>query len=125
LSLDWATQLARYSSGDYQASVFSFSARLDPSLMFSVLIGDRAVDPRKVWNSPAALTLLRQSMASGDRAQRQAAFDRLDQSFRREVPAIALYNSRRVTGLRASVTGYRAWPAQSQRLWNVAVGQSR
>ncbi|MDB5708391.1 MAG: extracellular solute-binding protein family 5 [Sphingomonas bacterium] len=125
VSLDWATQLARYSSGDYQASIFGFSARLDPSLTFSLLIGDRATDPRKVWNSPAARDLLARSIATGDRQQRQALFDRLDGLFRQEVPAIVLYNTRRVTALRGSVVGYRAWPAQSLRLWNVAPGNAR
>jgi len=125
VSLDWATQLARYSSGDYQASIFGFSARLDPSLTFGLLIGDRATDPRKVWNSPAARDLLARSVATGDRQQRQALFDRLDGLFRQEVPAIALYNTRRVTALRDTVKGYRAWPAQSIRLWNVTTGGTR
>jgi len=125
VSLDWATQLARYASGDYQASIFGFSARLDPSLTFSLLIGDRATDPRKVWNSPAARDLLAQSIATGDRQQRQALFDRLDGLFRQEVPAIVLYNTRRVTALRDTVKGYRAWPAQSIRLWNVTAGGVR
>lgn len=125
VSLDWATQLARYASGDYQASIFGFSARLDPSLTFSLLIGNRATDPRKVWNSPAAIDLLARSIATGDRQQRQALFDRLDGLFRREAPAIALYNTRRVAALRSAVHGFHAWPAQSQRLWNVSVGAAR
>jgi peptide/nickel transport system substrate-binding protein len=125
VTLDWATQLARYSSGDYQATTFGFSARLDPSLMFNVLIGDRARDPRKVWNSPAAIALLQQSVTTGDKVARQKIFDTLDRQFRAEVPAIVLYNSRRVIALRKPVTGFRAWSAQSQRLWNVGLGAAR
>jgi peptide/nickel transport system substrate-binding protein len=120
VTLDWATQLARYSSGDYQATMFGFSARLDPSLMFGVLIGDRASDPRKVWNSPEAIALLHQSVVTGDRGERQKVLDALDARFRADVPAIILYNTRRVTALRSGVSGYRAWSAQTQRLWNVA-----
>jgi len=125
VDLDWASHLARYSSGDYQAMMFGFSARLDPSQMFGVLIGDRATDPRKVWNSPAAIDLLHQSVVTGDRAARQQVFDALDARFRAEVPAIALYNTRRVTALRAPVTGYRSWSAQTQRLWNVGLRNVR
>ena len=55
------------------------------------------------------------------RQQRQTLFDRLDGLFRQEVPAIVLYNTRRVTALRTTVKGYRAWPAQSIRLWNVTL----
>jgi peptide/nickel transport system substrate-binding protein len=125
VSLDWATQFARYSSGDYQATMFGFSARMDASQMFGVLIGDRATDPRKVWNSPQAIDLLHQSVVTGDRAQRQKIFDQLEARFRSEVPAIVLYNTRRVTALRTPVTGYRAWSAQTQRLWNVGLGAAR
>ena len=124
VSLDWATQLSQYSSGDYQATMFGFSARLDPSLMYNVLIGDRAVDPRKVWNSPAAIDLLHQSVVTGDRVQRQQILDTLEEKFRADVPAIVLYNTRRVTALRAPVTGYRSWAAQTQRLWNVGLANS-
>src|SRR3546814_6795342 len=30
-TIDWASQLARYTNGNYQAMVFGFSSRLDPS----------------------------------------------------------------------------------------------
>jgi peptide/nickel transport system substrate-binding protein len=125
VTLDWATALARYSSGDYQAIVFGFSARMDPSLMYGVLIGDRATDSRKVWNSPQAIDLLHQSVATGDRAVRQKVFDQLEAAFRADVPAIVLYNTRRTTALRDNVYGYRSWPAQTQRLWNVGLGSAR
>jgi peptide/nickel transport system substrate-binding protein len=125
VSLDWATQFARYSSGDYQATVFGFSSRLDPSLVFGVLIGDRKNDPRKVWNSPEAIDLLQKSMATGDRDARQTVFDQLDAAFRRDVPAIILYNTRRVTGVRSAVTNYRSWQGQNQRLWNVGLEAKR
>lgn len=125
VSLDWATQLARYSSGSYEATIFGFSSRLDPSLMFGVLIGDRKTDPRKVWNTPEAIALFSRSVAAGDPKARQAVFDRMEAAFRRDVPAIILYNTRRVTGLRSTVTGYRSWPGQTQRLWNVGLGNAQ
>ena len=121
VTLDWASQLARYTNGDYQAMVFGFSARLDPSLSFGLLIGDKAQDPRKTWDSPAAMALLRQSIATADPKARQAIFDRLDQSFRRDAPAVILYNTRRVTAMRSRVHGFRSWPAETQRLWNVSL----
>lgn len=45
----------------------------------------------------------------------------LERRFRADVPAIILYNTHRVTALRDRVTGYRNWPGQTQRLWNVAL----
>jgi len=121
-TLDWASQLARYSNGDYQAMVFGFSARLDPSLSFGLLAGDKAQDPRKTWNSPAAIAMLRQSIATADPKARQEIFDRLDQLFRSDAPAVILYNTRRITAMRSTVQGFRSWPAETQRLWNVSLG---
>lgn len=121
VTLDWASQLARYTNGTYQSMVFGFSARLDPSLSFGVLIGDKAKEPRKAWDTPTAAALLRQSIASADPAERQKIFDMLEHQFRTETPAIILYNTRRVTALRSRVIGYRNWGGQTQRLWNVAL----
>jgi len=120
-TIDWASQLARYTNGNYQAMVFGFSARLDPSLTYGVLIGDKREEPRKAWDTPEAHALLRQSIATADPAARQRIFDALERRFRAEVPAIILYNTHRVTALRDRVTGYRNWPGQTQRLWNVAL----
>jgi peptide/nickel transport system substrate-binding protein len=120
-SLDWASHFARYASGSYQAMIFSFSARLDPALTLDTLIGDKAREPRKAWDSPTARALLAQSIATADAGQRQRIFDAIDRQFRRDAPAVILFNSRRTTVLRSNVIGYRSWPGETQRLWNVAV----
>jgi peptide/nickel transport system substrate-binding protein len=122
--LDWASQLARYSAGNYQATVFQFSPRLDPSMMLGLFIGDHATDKRKVWTTPEAIGLLRQSMATEGPA-RQAVIDTLDRRFREEAPAIILYSTRRLTALRTDVSGYHSWQASTQRLWNVGIGGVR
>lgn len=120
-TLDWATQLDRYASGEYQAMVHAFSARLDPSLSFGVLIGDKSKDPRKVWDTPAARDLLRRSMEAGDVTARQAAFDDLHRAFMRDTPAVIFFNSSRIAAVRLNVTGYKGWPAAQQRLWGVGL----
>jgi peptide/nickel transport system substrate-binding protein len=120
-SLDWASHFARYASGDYQAMIFSFSARLDPALTLDTLIGDKAREPRKAWDSPIARTRLAQSIATADSGQRQRFFDTLDRQFRSDAPAVILFNSRRITAVRSNVVGYRSWPGETQRLWNVAL----
>jgi peptide/nickel transport system substrate-binding protein len=120
-TLDWATQLALYNSGAYQAMSFAYSARLDPALHFGALIGDKAHNPIKIWDTPRARALLRQSIEAADPATRQAAFDALQADFMREVPGIVLFNSGRITALRNNVSGYQGWPAAQQRLWDVAI----
>lgn len=120
-TLDWAGQLAAYNTGAYQAMSFGYSARLDPALQFGTLIGDKARNPIKMWDTPRARLLLRQSMEAADPAMRQAAFDALQVDFMQEVPGIVLFNSARITALRANVFGYQGWPAAQQRLWGVGL----
>jgi peptide/nickel transport system substrate-binding protein len=120
-SLDWASHFARYASGHYQAMIFSFSARLDPALTLETLIGDKTREPRKAWDAPAARALLAQSITAVDIGQRQRLFDALDAQFRRDAPAVILFNTRRIAALRSKVTGYRSWPGETQRLWNVTL----
>src|SRR3546814_13513808 len=100
--------------------VFGFSARLDPSLTYGVLIGDKRDEPRKAWDTPTARALLRQSIATADPAARQRIFDTLERQFRADVPAIILHNTHRVTALRARVNGYPNWPGAAPAPWHVA-----
>lgn len=121
VTLDWATQLARYARGDYQTMLFGYSARLDPSFTLDPLIGEKSADPRKLWASPAAVTLLARSREVGDAAGRQAIFDALELRFRTDQPAVILFNSSRVAAVRDRVVGYRSWAGATQRLWNVGL----
>lgn len=120
-TVDWANQLQHYGSGDYQALVHSFSVRLDPAMDFSLLIGDKRRDPRKVWDSPAARTTLQRAVDSEDDKVRQAAFDALQQDFLQETPAVVLFNATRISAVRANVVGFKEWPAEQQRLWGVSL----
>lgn len=120
-TLDWATQLDRYAVGQYQAMTFAYSARLDPSLTYDSILGDKRTDPRKVWDDPQARALLASSRATADPAARQAIFDKLHVRFMRDVPSVVLFNDARIAAVRANVTGYEGWPAAQQRLWGVAV----
>ncbi|ADV83574.1 extracellular solute-binding protein family 5 [Terriglobus saanensis SP1PR4] len=117
--LDWATQSDRYASGSYQTMAHSFSARLDPSFNFLVLIGDKSKEPRKTWDTPYSKQLLQASMQIEDPAKRQLAIDALQRQFIEDVPAVVLYNSTRIAAVRTNVIGYRGWPADQQRLWSV------
>lgn len=120
-TMDWASQLSHYLDGSYQAMVFAFSSKLDPSLNFLQLIGNPARDRRKVWGSPQARSLLAASMASSNPEQRQRLFDRLTLALLHDVPAIVLFNSTRIAAVRPNVDGFKEWPAGEPRYWNVAL----
>jgi peptide/nickel transport system substrate-binding protein len=117
--LDWATQLDRYTKGDYQTQAFSFSPRLDPSLSFEMVTGPKAAQPRKVWDNPEVQAKLVESMEITDKVKRQAVLDDLHKRMLDEVPLIPLYNGLQFVAANKRVQGLRTWPAEVPRLWNV------
>jgi peptide/nickel transport system substrate-binding protein len=119
--LDWAAQLDRYNRGDYQAMAFVYSARLDPSLSFEMLMGPKDKQPRKVWDNPEAQEMLHQSMLIGDAAKRQALFDEMHRRFIADVPMVALFNGSELVGLRKSIKGYAGWLYPEARFWGVSL----
>ena len=117
---DWATQLDRYTRGEYQAMAFGYSARMDPSQMFDTVMGPKAREPRKVWDDPEAQALLVQSGRTLDHAARQAAFDALHRRMVAQVPLIPLFNMTMVSAARPGVVGYKGWPGANARFWDVS-----
>lgn len=118
-TLEWATQLDLYGSGNYQSMFFSFSARLDPALSFDMISGDKTEEPRKVWDNAAARPLITRAMIVSDPAERQALFDQLQAKFLEDLPMIPLWNSADIAAWRDNVEGYRNWAASMPRLWDV------
>jgi peptide/nickel transport system substrate-binding protein len=119
--LDWATQLDKYTKGDYQAMSFLYSARLDPSLNFEMMSGPKAAQPRKVWDNPEALKVLQESMAVSDKAKRQALFDDLYARWLADMPSIVLYNGLQISAVRKNLDGFKPFAMGLPRLWDVTV----
>jgi len=117
--LDWATQLDRYTKGQYQSMAFVYSARIDPALNYEMVSGDKAAQPRKVWDSPYAQTRLTEAMVSRDKARRQVLFDEMHQQMLQDVPMIVLFNASDATAMRKSVSGFKGWAPAKPRFWNV------
>lgn len=123
--MDWATHQDRYNAGKFQAISMSYSARLDPSLSFDMMSGDKTKQPRKVWDNPEALKLIAESTVTTDKAQRQAIFDRLEGMFRDDVPMIVLYSGVKVSAVNANVKGYKGWAVGFPRAWGVSLSNSQ
>ena len=119
--LDWATLLEHYSRGTFQMMSYSYSSRLDPSLSYEMFTGDKAREPRKMWEDPEALRLLVQSMNETDRAKRQALFDRLDARLREDVPVIWTYSKVRTSAAQNWVVGFKGWPLGTPRAWGISL----
>lgn len=119
--LDWATELDRYTKGDYQAMSFGYSARLDPSLSFEMVSGDKDKQPRKVWDNPDGLALLAKSMQVSAKPERQAIFDQMETLFRADVPMVPIYSVFQTSAVRSDVVGYKNWALGQPRGWGVSL----
>ncbi|WP_256987894.1 ABC transporter substrate-binding protein [Bordetella genomosp. 9] len=117
---EWASQLDRYNSGKYQMMVFPYSARLDPSLNYEMMAGNKDKQPRKVWDDPKALALIDSSSQITDTAQRQAQFDELHKLFLADAPMMPLFNGLDVGAFRDTVQGYTPWALKRARVWEVS-----
>ncbi|CAB3878619.1 hypothetical protein LMG26858_03108 [Achromobacter anxifer] len=117
--VEWATQLDRYNAGTYQMMTFPYSARLDAALNYEMVTGDKAKQPRKVWDNPAALKLIETASADTDPAKRQASFDQLHKLFLADVPSIPLYNGLDIGAYRGDIRGYQPWAVKKPRAWEV------
>jgi peptide/nickel transport system substrate-binding protein len=121
--LEWATQLDRYTRGEYQMMGFGYSARLDPSLSFEMVTGPKATQPRKAWDNPEAQALLEASMRESDPAKRIAAFEAMHRLLLEDVPFVALYSSVSNSVAGRHVQGYSAWAMDAPRAWGVRVAR--
>jgi peptide/nickel transport system substrate-binding protein len=115
--LEWATQLDRYNSGNYQMSSFTYSSRLDPALSYEQFSGNKAKQPRKVWDDPAAQKLIDQSFTEADPKKRQALFDQLHAQMIAKTPLVILYNVTDSWAVRKRVAGFTVWEGKPL-LWN-------
>jgi peptide/nickel transport system substrate-binding protein len=122
--LDWPVQLERYNKGDFQISSFTYSSRLDPGLSYEQLVGDKTVEPRKVWDDPTARRLIDASLVESDPARRQAIFDEVHALMLAQVPAILLYNGIDTWGARRRVSGFSVWEGKP-RAWNTRLTAPR
>lgn len=117
--LDWAAQLDNYLAGKFQVQSFGYSARLDPSLMYGTILGDKATDPTAQWDSKDAIALYTKSMATTDPEQRKALFKQLHEMMIKDVPILGLYYEPSIDAVSPKVKGYSVWPAENTRTWGV------
>lgn len=119
--LEWATQLDRYSKGNYQIQAFPYSGRMDPALSYESMTGPKDKQPRKLWDNPEVQALLEKSMVVADTAERQAIFDELHRRFLAEMPMIMLYNGIAGGATGAKVEGYSSSLTSLPQLWEVSI----
>jgi peptide/nickel transport system substrate-binding protein len=116
---EWASQVNRYQTGNYQLMSFNYSARPDPFFNYEAMLGERGVSERKVWNDPAAIRLLDAVGVEPEPRLRQVLLDQLHLNMLEAVPLIALFNPADANGVRTNLVGFQAWSLGRARLWGV------
>ena len=121
--LEWATQLDRYSKGNYTIQAFPYSGRMDPALSYESMTGPKDKQPRKLWDNPEVQALLDKSMVVNDKAERQKIFDELHSLVIAEVPMVMLYNGIVGGAIGTKTKGYVSTLSSLPRAWEVTVAE--
>ncbi|RVE90295.1 MULTISPECIES: ABC transporter substrate-binding protein [Sinorhizobium] len=118
--LDYATQVDRRRSGNYQVISQSVAPRLDPALMYSFYVGDKDENASLMWDDPKAIELMNAAYAEADQVKRQKIFDEFHELMLKEMPGIFLYDMVDVWGATKKLKGQPVWQSNA-RLWEVSV----
>ncbi|GHD23191.1 ABC transporter substrate-binding protein [Tianweitania populi] len=118
--LDYATQVDRRRSGNYQVISQSVAPRLDPALMYSFYVGNKDKNASLMWDNPKAVELMNAAYAEADQTKRQAIFDEFHELMLQEMPGIFLYDMVDVWGASKTLKGVPVWQSNT-RLWEVSL----
>jgi peptide/nickel transport system substrate-binding protein len=119
-TLDWATQLDAYLAGNFQVQSFGYSARLDPSQLLGVLVGNKDTRATVQWENAEAFDLYLQTVRTTDLEARRALFLQIHELLIEDVPFINLYYVPETGVARPEVTGHGVWPGGTLRLWGIS-----
>jgi peptide/nickel transport system substrate-binding protein len=119
--LEWATQLDRYSKGNYQMMSFSYSARIDPAQSYNQFSGPKDTYPSKAWDNRRADELIEKATITADEGERQKLFDELHKLMLADAPLIFLYNQVDTAVVSKRLQGFAPWVASKPRLWEVGL----
>jgi len=118
--LDYATQVDRRRSGNYQVISQSVAPRLDPALMYAFYVGNKDKNASLMWDDPKAIELMKAAYVEADQAKRQKIFDEFHELMLKEMPGIFLYDMVDVWGATKKLKGQPVWQSNA-RLWEVSV----
>jgi peptide/nickel transport system substrate-binding protein len=117
--VDWGKQVADFRVGHFQIMSFAYSARTDPAMMFSDVLGDKAKTPMAQWDNPEALKLLHSLRGVTDESVRRQTFEQLHKMMIADVPMIVLYDTPDLRIVSNRLEGVASWPMRRTRVFNV------
>jgi peptide/nickel transport system substrate-binding protein len=118
--LEWATQVSNFRSGKFQMMAFTYSARIDPSVMYGDILGDKSRAATLQWANPDASRILAGIKGESDPAVRRAAFEELHKRMLADVPLLHVHNTPVLLAVSKRLHGFAPWPLRRPRLFNVS-----
>jgi len=118
--LDFAIQVDRRRSGNYQVISQTVAPRLDPALMYAFYVGDKDTNASLMWDDPQAIALMQAAHVEINPAKRQRIFDEFHERMLKAMPGIFLYDMVDVLGAAKTLTGQPVWQS-NLRLWEVSI----
>ncbi|MBL9068843.1 MAG: hypothetical protein JNM03_02495 [Sphingopyxis sp.] len=115
----WQTQYETYGSHNYQITPIIFSARTDPALMYSAIVGQKGDHAWYLWEDQEADMLTNMAAVEADPATRQQLFDRLHRKAIAWNPVIMIGNYVRVDAVGPALARYRGWTMGIPRMWDM------
>jgi peptide/nickel transport system substrate-binding protein len=118
--VEWATQVTNFREGKFQMMAFSYSARLEPAIMYGDVLGDKSKTPMSQWTNAEASKILADIKGVSDPARRKSAFEELHKRMIADVPLLEIYNSPVLIGVSKKLVGFKPWPLRRPRIFNVS-----
>ena len=115
--VSWPEQDANYANNEYQLTSMTFSARTDPALMYSALVGQKSDHSWYLWEDNEAAALVSLATVESQPEKRRQLFDRLHEKMLDWAPTVGLFNYPRVHVMSTELTGYRPWALAYPRFW--------
>lgn len=118
--LEWAAHFDRFSRGDYQAMVMSYSARPDPTMALDVFVGDKTARANAVVGDPAIVEAVTESGLISDPEARRALLLDIHRMLIEDASALNLFNLIQSGASSPDLRGYTPWTLGTARLWGVS-----
>jgi peptide/nickel transport system substrate-binding protein len=118
--MDFATQLQKYYSGDYEMMTWNYAPTLDPALLLDRITGSKETTPSKIWADPKARELVNELMRT-PADKRQPVYDKIQELYVEDAPMLVWASSQATDAYSDKVKGYETWAGRKPRFWGVSV----
>lgn len=118
--MDFATQLPKYYSGDYQMMTWNYAPTLDPALILDRVTGNKDDTASKIWDTPEAIELINELLATPVE-DRQPVYDKVQAQFAKDAPMLIWASSNATDAASDKVKGFTTWAGRKPRFWGVTV----